>query len=73
MGLLGKLFGKKPDGVEEKKPSANEAKAEGDEPEGKYNETCSLCGGSGSDKKWMGQYWHTGCLRKMKKGARKMG
>ncbi|MBI4053364.1 MAG: hypothetical protein HY394_04990 [Candidatus Diapherotrites archaeon] len=72
MGLLGKLFGKKPDGAEEKKPAGNEANAESGDGGGKYNETCSLCGGSGSDKKWMGQYWHKKCLRSMKKGARKM-
>lgn len=41
-------------------------------PEGKYAEQCSFCGGTGTEKKWMGQYWHKRCLRNMKKGARKM-
>ena len=25
-----------------------------------------------ADKKWMGQYFHKKCLRKLKKGAKKM-
>jgi len=33
---------------------------------------CSLCNQSGADKKWMGQTWHTKCLRTAKKMAKKM-
>jgi hypothetical protein len=50
MGFLDKLKGKKEE-LEEKKKQAEEAL-----PEGKYNEPCSLCGGTGTEKKWMGQY-----------------
>ncbi|MFH1256874.1 MAG: hypothetical protein V1494_06320 [Candidatus Diapherotrites archaeon] len=47
-----------------KEDAASDAKYEGKE--------CSMCGGMGAEKKWMGQYWHKKCLRSMKKGARKM-
>jgi hypothetical protein len=47
--------------------------AEKDErPQGKYKEACSACGGTGTDKKWMGQYWHVKCLRSARKQARGM-
>jgi len=65
MSFLDKLTGKK----EESKTKADLSKQT---PEGKYSEACSFCGNPGSDKKWMGQYWHTKCLRSVKKGARKM-
>ena len=42
------------------------------EPAGKFDEECSVCGAAGTEKKWMGQYWHKKCLRAVKKGARKM-
>ena len=29
-------------------------------------------GGAGTEKKWMGQYWHKKCLRLTKKGAKKI-
>lgn len=70
MGFLDGLTGKKeatkgsPEGKKEQTPD--------EVPEGKYEEECSLCGAPGSEKKWMGQYWHKACLRKMKKGAKKM-
>jgi len=42
-------------------------------PEGKYpDQECSFCGKLNADKKWMGQYFHKKCLRKLKKGAKKM-
>lgn len=41
-------------------------------PQGKYSETCAMCGNGGTDKKWMGQYWHRKCLRLARKGARRM-
>ncbi|PIN85717.1 MAG: hypothetical protein COV47_00675 [Candidatus Diapherotrites archaeon CG11_big_fil_rev_8_21_14_0_20_37_9] len=63
MGLLDKLTGKK---EEPKKPKTEE------ELFGKYKEACAMCGGSGTDKKWAGQYWHKKCLRGAKKGAKKM-
>lgn len=62
MGFLDRFSKKK----EEKK------ELQTDVPEGKYDEECSLCGAPGSEKKWMGQYWHKKCLRQMKKGAKKM-
>ncbi len=65
MGFLDKLKAKKEE-VEEKK---KEAEAE---PEGKYSEVCALCGNPGTDKKWMGQFWHHKCARLARKGARKM-
>lgn len=34
---------------------------------GKYEETCSVCGKGPTDKKWGGQYFHKKCFRKMKK------
>jgi len=73
MGLLGNIFGKKTDGKENAKAGKENAKDAGaEEGEGKYKAACSLCGGAGTDKKWMGQFWHKKCLRSMKKGARKM-
>ncbi len=41
-------------------------------PEGKYHEVCALCGGTGTEKKWAGQYWHKKCMRKARKGAKGM-
>ncbi len=46
--------------------------AERDRPKGKYNETCAGCGGAGTDKKWMGQYWHKKRLRLSRKQAKSM-
>ena len=43
-----------------------------DRPAGKYDEACSACGGKGTDKQWMGQYWHKKCLRSARKQARGM-
>ncbi len=65
MGLFDVFNGKK----EEDSEKAEEAEAE---PVGKFDEECSVCGGTETDKKWMGQYWHKKCLRAVKKGARKM-
>ena len=65
MGLLDVFKGKK----EESSEKEGEAEAE---PVGKFDEECSVCGGKGTEKKWMGQYWHKKCLRSVKKGARKM-
>jgi len=61
MGLFDKLKGKK----EEKEPEKPAS-------EGKYNEPCSLCGELGTEKKWMGQYWHKKCVRSAKKYAKGM-
>ena len=65
MGLLDSL-------KEKKKELENQKKDEEEQPEGKYNNPCSLCGGVGTQKKWMGQYWHKKCLRSLKKSSRKM-
>jgi hypothetical protein len=57
-----------------KKNSSNEDNnKEKNVPLGKYsNEPCALCGATGSEKKWLGQFWHKKCLRQAKKGAKKM-
>jgi len=62
MGFLDSLKGKKPE----------EKKEEAVQPEGKYNEPCAMCGGAGTEKKWMGQYWHHKCLRQTRKASKKM-
>ena len=54
------LFGKKKEEEQEEVP------------QGKYDEACALCGAQGTDKKWMGSYWHKKCLRVARKGAGKM-
>ncbi|MEW6295249.1 MAG: hypothetical protein AB1467_03040 [Candidatus Diapherotrites archaeon] len=48
-----------------------EQKDEAGEQEGKYSETCSLCGGTGTDKKWAGKYWHKRCYRSARKASKK--
>ena len=75
MGFLDVL--KKKDSEEKKEvtPGMSEEErqkvfAEKDAPKGKYNEACSACGGVGTDKKWMGQYWHKKCLRGARKQAK---
>ena len=40
--------------------------------EGKFNEPCALCGKAGTEKKWMGQYWHKACVRKARRMTRNM-
>jgi hypothetical protein len=37
--------------------------------EGKYENECAVCGGTPTDKKWAGQYFHKKCMRKLRKGA----
>lgn len=59
MGLLDRFRGKKQEPEEA-------------QPEGRFIEECALCGGTGTDKKWAGQYWHTKCLRKSKRFAKGM-
>lgn len=59
------MFKKKMDEVKEQKKQEVQA-------EGKYDEACALCGGSGSEKKWAGQYWHKKCLRRSKRMAKGM-
>lgn len=61
----------KTDSAPAEKPEKKEEPAE-EQPQGKYNEACSSCGKVGTDKKWMGQYWHKKCLRQMKKSAKGM-
>jgi len=68
MGLFDRLKAKKGE-MKAQKKEAQEAESE---PEGKYNEACALCGNPGTEKKWMGQYWHRKCYRAARKGARKM-
>ena len=59
-------------GVLDKFKQSIEEKKEGNVVSGKYEEECSLCGNKGADKKYLGQYWHTKCLRGMKKQSKKM-
>ena len=60
------------DSLKGKKEELEKQKEEAEQPEGKYNNACSLCGGAGTEKKWMGQYWHHKCLRQTRKSSRKM-
>jgi len=64
MGLFDRFSGKK----EEKEEPVEEKEV----PKGKYDEECTVCGELGTEKKWLGQYFHKKCLRRMKKGAKKM-
>jgi hypothetical protein len=66
MGFLDSLKAKKEE-IEEKKDGEGPSSGSG-----KYSEPCALCGGQGTDKKWMGQYWHRKCARSARKGARRM-
>jgi len=59
------------DSAGQKKPKEKQEKEE-DEPQGKYDETCSACGKAGTEKKWMGQYWHKKCLRSSRRAAKGM-
>lgn len=68
MGLFDRLKAKKEE-AEAQKKEAQEAESEA---EGKYNEACALCGNPGTEKKWMGQYWHKKCMRSARKVGRKM-
>ena len=61
MGLFDAITGKK----EEK-----EKETESESPAGKFDEECAACGGQPSDKKWMGQYWHKKCPRKIRKSTK---
>ena len=65
MGFLDKLKGKK--------EQAEGKEQEESEEEPKYeNQACALCGGTGTEKKWAGQYWHKKCYRKMRKAGKGM-
>lgn len=72
MGFLDALKGKKEPAKEQPKVQEKKKEAPAAEPAGKYNQACSLCGGVGTEKKWMGQYWHKKCLRAIRKGAKGM-
>ena len=67
MGFFDKL-----DWAKKRMEEKQKEKKQEELPVGKYAEQCSFCGGTGTEKKWMGQYWHKKCLRNLKKGARKM-
>ena len=71
MGFFDRLKGKK-EGLEGESPGQRKKGAAAVQPEGKYNEACALCGNAGTDKKWMGQYWHKKCFRSARKMGRKM-
>lgn len=62
MGFLD--FLKKKDGAAE---GADDGMAEG-----KYADPCTLCGKGPTEKKWMAQYFHKKCFRKMKKVGKGM-
>ena len=79
MGFADKLkkfvTGKTDEELEEEKKQ-KEAEESGEEFEEKgeryAGEVCALCGGTGADKKWAGQYWHKACSRKLRKQGKKM-
>ena len=75
MGLLDGFMKKKENEEIESKEDSNKGTNSNSEevPEGKYpDQECSFCGKLNADKKWMGQFFHKKCLRKLKKGAKKM-
>ncbi len=77
LGLFDSFKKKEPEEKKEITPEMSEDErqkvfAEQDRPKGKYDEACSACGGAGTDKKWMGQYWHKKCLRSARKQAKGM-
>ncbi len=55
-----------------KKKEEEEKKEEQIQPEGRFNQACALCGGTGTEKKWAGQYWHKRCVRRARRGAKGM-
>jgi hypothetical protein len=63
------LFGKK-SSIEQSEDSTSSG--HGETGQGKYNEQCSVCGKSPTDKKWGGQYFHKKCFRRMKKMSKGM-
>lgn len=52
--------------------TVSESEDDSEESEKYSAETCALCGGTGADRKWAGQYWHKKCFRAARKGAKKM-
>ena len=68
MGIMEFITGEKPKGAEEKNEETQNAEGS----EGKYPDTCALCGQPGTDKKWAGQFWHKKCMRKAKKVGKGM-
>ncbi len=52
----------------DEQPSGGAGGAEG----GKYLDKCALCGNGPTEKKWMAQYFHKKCFRKMKKVGKGM-
>ncbi len=40
--------------------------------EGKYANPCAVCGKGPTEKKWMAQFFHKKCFRKMKKVGKGM-
>jgi len=66
MGLFDRLKGNKEDTV-----TASEEEQGEQDP--KYPEqACALCGKTGTEKKWAGQFWHKKCYRKMRKVGKGM-
>lgn len=69
-------FFKKKEEVSESKDSVSSTDSSDEDSNsqsiGKYSEPCALCGKQGTEKKWMGQYWHKKCLRQTKKISKKM-
>lgn len=61
--------------IEEKKEEkrSEELKALKPDIEAKYaNNECALCGKTGAEKKWAGQYWHKKCFRSLRGKAKGM-
>ena len=67
MGILDAIAGKK-DAEKEQDRVENSSQ---NSPAGKYSEPCSLCNKLGTEKKWMGKYWHVKCFRSARKMAKR--
>ncbi|HLC79799.1 MAG TPA: hypothetical protein VJG83_05265 [archaeon] len=69
MGFLGNLLGKK---QEQKETEEQKPNSESEISQGRYSEQCALCEKPGTEKKWMGKYWHVKCVRRARKAAKGM-
>ena len=78
MGLLGRLLGTRGmrmgflDFLKKKGGEGGDLAADDGMVEGKYANPCTLCGKGPTEKKWMAQYFHKKCFRKMKKVGKGM-
>ena len=73
-GLFDKLIGKKEpeQKIVQQEKVENETEETDSDSANLYPEACALCGQPGTEKKWMGQFWHKKCMRTAKKQSKKM-